>query len=78
MHTEIEYTGTTEEKDAAALRDVKEYLGSRYREIMRDIRGAAYHEGLTEKDLRCMLGIAGIQGYPVGAVWRKYGAPYSK
>ena len=71
MHQEIRYTGSQAQKDAAAIKDLKKWLGrKRYAEF------ADYVRKTPDLDSVYMLaGIAGVSGLPVTALVRKCGGP---
>jgi len=68
MHTDITYKGNVEEKDIAAIKDAKNWLTEEQFNIICDTAKA----GATYSKLEFYLGMAGVQGYPVTAIYKKY------
>lgn len=73
MHTDILYSGSVEEKDAKALRDLADWFGDKWPQLDSDFRNDFEHEGLTFKQLRFYMSFGGVQGYPVEAYARSIG-----
>jgi len=67
MHYDIDYSGLSEKQaKAKALRDIKEYLGTRrFNKIEADLKASA---PIKRASFVFMLGFAGIQGFPAH-VW---------
>jgi len=71
MHYEIKYEGSQEEKDAKALKDLREYMGDKWFNSV--VESAKNDHNLTSMaQLRFMFSMGGVTGYPVDAFQRKY------
>jgi len=78
MHYTIDYSAQPDEAaDAAAVRDIIDYVGEqRFRDISATLRDAI-RQGATERDFHLPLSFAGVQGFPVGAWYRTLKAEVS-
>jgi hypothetical protein len=75
MRTERHYLeGTREEKDAEAIKDIKEYLSQEQWDAIMQGAGAVLQKapGWDFQSINFMFGITGIDGFPVHAFGRRY------
>jgi hypothetical protein len=71
MHYTIDYSKRTDKDvDAAAIRDIIDYLGEeRFQQISAALKDGI-RQGVTEDEFHLPLSFAGVQGFPVGAWYR--------
>jgi len=74
MHTEIKYDIETEEGKKKALKDIKDWLGTKkYNKVIKDFKDTP----VTQDQFSFLLGIAGIQGYPATVMYEEiYGVEW--
>lgn len=69
-HYDIDYSKMGDaEKAAAALRDIEEYLGTDRYYTVCEVMQEEIKCGLSSEAFELALSMAGIQGYPVRALW---------